>query len=141
MTAPEGKLGLDPEVVRTARRLAERAAQPVIELARTHSTVSVERAVVRLAGITGADAEGIPWVNRLVDSVRDQVGLEYGVALPVWAALATGDDPDLTALARKAAAGGVTFRLPTGHAAERARRASLQAVAGLSLIHISEPTR
>jgi beta-lysine 5,6-aminomutase alpha subunit len=130
MTAAEGKLGLDPEVVRTARRLAERAAQPVIELARTHSTVSVERAVIRLAGITGADAEGIPWVNRLVDSVRDQVGLEYGVALPVWAALATGDYPGLTALAREAAAGGVTFRLPTGHAAERARRASLRAVAG-----------
>ena len=36
---------------------------------------------------SGADADGIPWVNRLVDAVRDEVGLEHGVALPVWDAL------------------------------------------------------
>src|SRR5207248_9611857 len=102
-----GKLGIDPLVVREARRLAERAARPVIELARTHTTVSVERATLRLAGLEGADAEGIPWVNRLVDTVRDQVGLEHGIALPVWDALSTREHADLTALAQKAAAGGV----------------------------------
>ena len=26
--------------------------------------------MLRLAGLSGADAEGIPWVNRLVDAVR-----------------------------------------------------------------------
>ena len=31
--------------------------------------------MLRLAGVTGADADGIPWVNRLVDAVRDDVGL------------------------------------------------------------------
>ena len=56
-------------------------------LAQTHTTVSVERAVLRLAGVQGADPDGIPWVNRLVDAVREQVGLEHGVALPVWDAL------------------------------------------------------
>ena len=60
-------------------------------LARTHTTVSVERAVLRLAGVQGADADGIPWVNRLVDAVRDEVGLEHGVALPVWDALRRGE--------------------------------------------------
>ena len=123
------KLGLDPRVVATARRLAAQAAEPVIELARTHTTVSVERAVLRLAGLTGADPAGRPWVNHLVDAVRDSVGLEHGVALPIWAALGTGEYADLRALAEKTAAGGVSFALPTGAAAARARRTARRAVA------------
>ncbi len=57
----EPKLHLDPTVVAKARRLAAHAAEPVVRMARTSTTVSVERAVLRLAGLTGADAEGIPW--------------------------------------------------------------------------------
>src|SRR5437763_13324296 len=114
MTTSRNLLHLDQRVVRRARRLAEKAAAPVVELARTHTTVSVERAVLRLAGLEGADAEGIPWVNRLVDAVRAETGLEHGVALPVWDALVTGDHADLAALAQKAAADGVRFRVPTG---------------------------
>ena len=71
-----------------------RAGQPVVDLARSHTTVSVERAVLRLAGVTGADPDGIPWVNRLVDAVVADVGLGHGVALPVFDALAReGDRP------------------------------------------------
>src|SRR4051794_25989825 len=125
----EPKLGLDPRVVKKARALAERAAAPVIELARTRTTVSVERAVLRLGGITGADPEGIPWANRLVDAVREQVGLEHGCALPVWDALLADGHADLRALAEKAHAGGVRFRLPEGRDAERARRAARRTVA------------
>jgi beta-lysine 5,6-aminomutase alpha subunit len=39
------KLNLDPALVAQARELARRAGEPVTELARTHTTVSVERAV------------------------------------------------------------------------------------------------
>ncbi|MEN3359046.1 MAG: beta-lysine 5,6-aminomutase alpha subunit, partial [Mycobacteriales bacterium] len=78
------KLGLDARLVRKARRLAAAAAEPVIELARTHTTTSVERATLRLAGLSGADPayEGgtQPWANTVVDAVREQVGLEHGVA-------------------------------------------------------------
>ena len=65
-----------------ARHLARRAGQPVVDLARTHTTVSVERAVLRLAGVTGADPDGIPWVNRLVDAVarRRRAGPRRGAA-------------------------------------------------------------
>ncbi|MGK5556272.1 lysine 5,6-aminomutase subunit alpha [Actinomadura kijaniata] len=112
--APQRKLDLDPEVVRRARRLAARAAEPIIEMARTHTTVSVERALLRLAGLQGADSEGRPWVNHLVDAVRDQVGLEHGVALPVWDALARGPHASLAHLARDAARGRISFRIPTG---------------------------
>ena len=83
-TRGRGKLDLDPATVRKARSLARQAGRPIVNLAKQHTTVSVERATLRLAGLQGADADGIPWVNRLLDAVRGDVGLEHGVALPVW---------------------------------------------------------
>src|SRR5215467_6584330 len=106
------RLNLDPAVVRQARELAAKAGEPIVEMAKTHTTVSVERAVLRLAGLQGADPDGMPWVNRLVDAVRETTGLEHGVALPAWDALLTGGYPDLATLARDAAAGAVKFRVP-----------------------------
>ena len=82
--ATGGKLDLDPATVRKARSLARKVGRPIVRIAQQHTTVSVERATLRLAGLEGADAEGTPWVNRLVDVVRADVGLEHGVALPVW---------------------------------------------------------
>ena len=93
MASPSSKLNLDPASVLLARELARRAGEPVTQLARTHTTVSVERAVLRLGGLGGADPDGMPWVNRLTDAVRESVGLEHGVALPVWAALDAGGTP------------------------------------------------
>jgi beta-lysine 5,6-aminomutase alpha subunit len=128
-------LELDPATVATARALARRAGEPVVALARSHTTVSVERAVLRLAGVAGADVEGIPWVNRLTAAVAEQVGLEHGVALPVHDAVLRGEAGDPTALAQKAAAGGVTFRVPDGPDADRARAAArLAAAAGIAAI-------
>ena len=130
-----GKLKLDPRVVRTARRLAAKAGQPVVDLARSHTTVSVERAVLRLAGVHGADSDGIPWVNRLVDAVRADVGLAHGVALPVFHALAAEGVEDVTVLAQKAAAGSVRFGVPGGKEATAARRAARRATgAGLRIV-------
>jgi beta-lysine 5,6-aminomutase alpha subunit len=127
-----GKLHLDPAVVRRARRLAARAAEPVIALARAHTTVSVERAALRLAGLSGADpgSDGTqPRVNTVVDAVREQVGLEHGVALPVWHAMLTGGHGTLAELAAKTAAGSVRFALPAGAQARQARAAARRAVA------------
>ncbi|MGX7673164.1 lysine 5,6-aminomutase subunit alpha [Plantactinospora sp. DSM 117369] len=139
-----GKLALDPVLVRRARELARRAGRPVVELARAHTTVSVERAVLRLAGVTGADPDGIPWVNRLVDAVVAEVGLAHGVAVPVFDALRrelgpapAGSDVGVavTLLAQKAAAGSVRFEVPAGRAARSARAAARRAVgAGLRRI-------
>jgi len=123
-------LALDAAVVRRARTLARKAGAPVVKLAKTHTTLSVERATLRLAGLSGADAERIPWVNHLVDRVRAEVGLEHGVALPVWDALARGEAPDLLTLAQKAAAGSVGLRLPVGKRAARAGRAARADVSG-----------
>jgi beta-lysine 5,6-aminomutase alpha subunit len=134
-TAFRRHLDLDPATVRTARALARKAGRPIVKLARAHTTVSVERAVLRLAGLQGADPDGTPWVNRMLDAVRADVGLEHGVALPVWDALVRDESDDLLTLAQKAAAGSVRFRVPEGPAARRAERAARRAVgAGIKLI-------
>jgi beta-lysine 5,6-aminomutase alpha subunit len=136
------KLALDPAQVRKARALARKAGKPVVDLARSHTTVSVERAVLRLAGVAGADPDGIPWVNRLVDSVRDAVGLSQGVALPAFHAMARDGIDDLTVLAQKAAAGSIRFEMPTGAALTAARRASRrQVAAGIKRIDRSRADR
>ena len=123
-----GKLQLDAAQIRQARTLARRVGKPIVNTAKKHTTVSVERATLRLAGLQGADAEGTPWVNRLADVVRADVGLEHGVALPVWDALRRGEAGDLLELAQKASAGSVTFRLPQDKDAVRATAASRIAV-------------
>src|SRR5215469_16205483 len=123
------KLTIDPEQVALARRLASEAGRPIVEMAKAHTTVSVERAVLRLAGLSGADADGMPLVNRLVDTVREQTGIERGVALPAWDALISGGYPDLAALASDAAAGKVSFRIPASADANAAREHAEQALA------------
>ncbi len=134
---------LDPAAVRRARTLARRAGRPVVRLARQHTTVSVERATLRLAGLTGADHEGQPWVNHLVDAVRSQTGLEHGVTTPVWHALREGRAPDLRTLAQQAASGSVALDMPrTARATTAARRAARAAVArGIRTIDAQRATR
>jgi beta-lysine 5,6-aminomutase alpha subunit len=127
-SSTRGKLDLDPVTVRKARSLARRAGRPIVDLARRHTTVSVERATLRLGGLEGADADGIPWANRLLDAVRGDVGLEHGVALPVWDALVRGESDDLSTLAQKASAGSVRFRVPEGRDLTRARSAARKQV-------------
>jgi beta-lysine 5,6-aminomutase alpha subunit len=122
-------LDLDRATVRRARTLARRAGKPVVDLARSHTTVSIERATLRLAGLAGADADNVPWVNHLVDAVRGSVGLEHGVTTPVWDALARGEAPDLLTLAQKASSGAVSFREPAKGDRTRARKAARTAVA------------
>jgi beta-lysine 5,6-aminomutase alpha subunit len=129
------KLNLDQGAVLLARELARRAGEPVTQLALTHTTVSIERAVLRLGGLDGADPGGTPWVNRLTDAVRASVGLEHGVALPVWDALDRGGYPDLGTLTGAAAAGQVRFRIPVDREAATARERAVRSIAvGISAL-------
>ncbi len=129
------KLDLDQALVTRARDLAVTAGRPIVDLAQAHTTVSVERATLRLGGITGADPDGTPWVNALMDAVRADVGLEHGAALPVYDALVRGEAEDLTTLAQKASAGSVRFRVPEGRDLVRARsQARKQVGAGVKKV-------
>ncbi len=142
MAQPIALLDLDPATMRSARRLARRAGAPVVKIARSHTTVAVERATLRLAGLGGADHEGVPWVNHLVDAVRAGVGLEHGVTTPAYDAIARGDHPDLLSLAQASALGRAEFRIPEGKAATTARRQAHRAVtAGLRQIDKQRTTR
>ncbi|MDQ3105368.1 MAG: lysine 5,6-aminomutase subunit alpha [Actinomycetota bacterium] len=138
----EPRLALDPARVRKARRLANRVGRPIVALAQEHTTVSIERATLRMAGLSGADPDGIPWANRLLDTVRADVGLDHGVALPVWDALVRGEAGDLAELAGKASVGSVRFRLPEGRDRVRARAAARKSVgAGIRRLDASRRQR
>ena len=79
MTACRPQLELDP-----ADRPARAVAGPQGRRARSSSSPAAtprSRSSAPCCGwpaSSGADAEGIPWVNRLVDAVRADCGLEHG---------------------------------------------------------------
>ena len=126
-------LPLDPALVARARLLATRVGQPVVDLARTHTTTAVERATLRLAGVTGSDDDGVPWVNHLVDAVAEQLaadgGIAHGVCLPLFDALARGEGRDLTDLADRLRHRRASLRLPTGTDRHQAHEAARKSVA------------
>ena len=77
----------------------------------------------RVDGRSGSWSDGVqfsagegtgtqPWVDTVLDAVREEVGLEHGVTLPVWPALGTGEYADLSELAAKTAAGRCAARCP-----------------------------
>lgn len=83
------KLGLSKEKIAQARECAVAICEPVLSFIDSHTTVTVERATVRLLGADGANNDGVPVPNLIVDSLRDR--LSGGAA--VWyanALLSTG---------------------------------------------------
>ncbi|MCC6131888.1 MAG: lysine 5,6-aminomutase subunit alpha [Acidobacteria bacterium] len=85
------RLFLPPERIARARELATRIVAPVLEFIEAHTTVTVERATLRLAGADGADPDGVPVPNLVVDQLRER--LDEG-ALKFWvnALVRTGED-------------------------------------------------
>src|SRR5512133_3959552 len=63
-------LHLDGAKVARCRELAGRITADVLELVARHTTVSIERTVLRLLGFHGAGPRGIPWVNLMVDALH-----------------------------------------------------------------------
>ena len=105
----ESRLNLPKERIDRARELASRIVAPVQEFIDAHTTVTVERATLRLAGADGADADGVPVPNLVVDRLSGR--LEEG-ALRWWvnALLRTGEDA--AGLSRKVASGLDVSTLP-----------------------------
>lgn len=77
------KLNLPADRVAYARQLAERITAPVQDFIEGHSSVTVERATLRLAGADGANADGVPVPNLVVDRIRavDPALLEEGATV------------------------------------------------------------
>jgi beta-lysine 5,6-aminomutase alpha subunit len=131
------ELRIDTEAVARARRLAGAIVDPIEDFIARHSTVSVERAVARLCGVDGIDADGVPLANRLVEALPAR---ESGVARALGAAVAeSGRTPQAVA---EAVAAGAT--LPdAARTPETALRAALAAHvdAGLARIDASRRAR
>jgi len=74
------KLGLPKDKIARARELAARSVAPVLDFVDGHTSVTVERAALRIVGADGANADGVPVPNLVVDQLKDR--LEGGAI--VW---------------------------------------------------------
>ncbi|MCU1280386.1 MAG: L-beta-lysine 5,6-aminomutase alpha subunit, partial [bacterium] len=83
-------LPIDLAVVDECRALAGDIAAGVQRFIDAHTTVSIERTVLRAYGIDGADAEGVPLVNTCVDRYLAAGGVGRGIAFWLGRALARG---------------------------------------------------
>lgn len=107
----EPKLGLPPERIARARELAIKIVEPVQRFIDAHTTVTVERATLRLAGADGADADGVPVPNLVVDQLKDRLE-EGALKYYVNALVRTGED--VTGLNHRIAQGFRVDDLPMG---------------------------
>src|SRR5690606_15462264 len=83
-----------PGQIARARRAAAEIAADVDRFIADRTTVAVERTVLRLMGIDGVDAEGVPLPNVLVDRIRESGGIGIGAApWVINAMLHTGASP------------------------------------------------
>jgi beta-lysine 5,6-aminomutase alpha subunit len=97
------ELRIDRKTVDACRELAGAIVAPVSEFIAAHSTVSVERSVLRLLGVDGVGPEEVPLPNFIVDALSPEQRAR-GAALTFGKALAqTGLEP--LALAERIASG------------------------------------
>src|ERR671930_2192115 len=92
----------DADIAR-ARQLAGEITTPVLEMIRRHTTVSIERTVLRLLGISGAGARGVPLANLMVDRLKQAGGINRGAAYWFGRALRMGARSPVEAVERLAA--------------------------------------
>lgn len=128
-------------MVAEARQLAGQIAAEVDTFASAHTTVAIERTVLRLFGVTGATAEGEPLVSAVVRKLHAAGLLASGVARPFCQALlATGLTP--SALAAAIAAGEVQPGSHTGADNEAVKALGSElAAAGLARIRAQRAVR
>jgi beta-lysine 5,6-aminomutase alpha subunit len=75
-TPLHAKLNLDADTIASARELASRIADHVQPELERHTTVATERTVIRLLGVDGVTTKGVPWPNRVVDTLgRERLAL------------------------------------------------------------------
>jgi len=92
------EIPLHKKQVSQVKRLAKEIADHVQAYIEKHSTVSVERTILRLYGVDGVDSEGTPLPNRLVDILLEKGWLNSGVSRYFAAAMMeTGRDANTTA--------------------------------------------
>ncbi|HUX36487.1 MAG TPA: lysine 5,6-aminomutase subunit alpha [Rectinemataceae bacterium] len=134
------KLGLPREKIEGARALAERISRPILGFVEKHTTVTVERATLRLAGCDGADRDGVPVPNIVVDQLGAAGKLEGG-ALSWYANALLREGLRPSELDAKIAAGLRIGELPLGEAGAVRRKGEELARAGLDRVATNRAKR
>ncbi len=91
---------IQDEQIAHARKLAEEIVNPIFDLIRRNTTVSIERTVLRFFGISGAGARGVPLANLMVDKLKAAGVLNRGAAYWYGRALQLGAKSPLEAVER-----------------------------------------
>src|SRR5690349_8108802 len=91
---------IQDEQIAHARALAEEITRPVMEMISRHTTVSLERSVLRLFDLSGVGPGGVPLVNLMVDRLRVAGVLARGAAYWYGRALLLGARSPLEAVER-----------------------------------------
>lgn len=73
------KLLLPKDTIDASRQIASDIVDDLMPFIKSHTTLSVERAQLRLLGIDGVDIQDIPLVNRVVDHIHEDADLSIGV--------------------------------------------------------------
>jgi len=97
-TVPD--LRLDRAAVERCRALADQVTAQVLELVRRHTTVSIERTVLRLYGLHDAGPRGVPLVNLAVDALHEKKLLDRGAAYWMGYVLRRGATDPVTVVDR-----------------------------------------
>jgi len=84
------RLTVDTAKVERCRALAAGIARDVQSTIDAHTTVGLERTVARAYGVEGADGDGTPLSNALIDRLHKQDFIGFGVAYFLGRALARG---------------------------------------------------
>ncbi len=132
------QLRIDWDVVERCRALANSIVAPVSDFISAHSTVSVERSVLRLLGVDGVGPDDVPVPNIIVDSLVDAKRAQ-GVASSFGAVLAeTGLSPQAAGVG---IAGGEMRMQDYAHVPEVAARATVNKFVGAGLARVSATKR
>ncbi|MBL8924200.1 MAG: lysine 5,6-aminomutase subunit alpha [Myxococcaceae bacterium] len=97
-------LFISDEQIAHARALARDITDPIFDLIAKHTTVSVERTVLRWFGVDGVGNMGAPLVNLMVDRLKAAGVLNKGAAYWYGRALRMGASSPLDAVERLTAA-------------------------------------
>src|SRR5579862_9423327 len=91
---------IQDDQIAAARAMASEITGPVLDLIQRNTTVSIERTVLRLLGISGAGPGGVPLCNLMVDRLKTAGALNRGAAYWYGRALHMGAASPLEAVER-----------------------------------------
>ena len=81
------KLTISDKTITTARGYAKKIANDISWLLEGYSSVTIERAVLRLLGVDGVTTDGMPYPNVIVDYLKEHKIIDKGAAYHICNAM------------------------------------------------------